>query len=189
MFVLPELKSTNEVRCSTEEIMANEKFGTDAGIGNGSSDARRGTKATTGAGSSISEIAQQATEKAKDSVSTAATTATNHVKDLLDQQVTSGAEIVGHLASSAKRAASDLDRDAPQIAGIVRDVANKMEGFAKDMQAQSVDQLWRAASDFTRRRPAVVFGAASLAGFFVYRALKNATSDDNQHRVSGMSDA
>jgi hypothetical protein len=51
-----------------------------------------------------------------------------------------------------------------------------MDGYASNLQAQSVDQLVKNASDFTRRQPALMFGLAALAGFFVMRTLKSSPS-------------
>ena len=124
--------------------------------------------------SKLSDAAQQATTKIKQSASEATSNVTHQVKDLLNAQVGSGAEMVGHFANSAKRAAEDLDRNAPQLAGLVRGMADRIEGFADDMRDQSVDQLMRTASDFTRRQPALVFGLAALGGFFIFRTLKAA---------------
>ena len=125
---------------------------------------------------SLSEAAQQATEKAKQSALDVAGTVTNQVKGLLDGQVASGAEMIGHLAKSTRRAADELDRDAPQLAGLVRGVAVQIDSLADTMRDQTADELLRTASDFTRRKPALVFGLASLAGFFVLRVLKSAPS-------------
>jgi hypothetical protein len=44
------------------------------------------------------------------------------------------------------------------------------------MENQTVDQLTKSASDYTRRQPALVFGLAALAGFFAFRTFKNAQS-------------
>jgi len=98
------------------------------------------------------------------------------VKDLLNRQVGSGAEMLGGVARSARRAAEDLERDAPQIAGLVRTLASRVDGYAQGLQDQSVDQLWRSASDYTRRQPALVFGLAAIAGFFALRTLKSTPS-------------
>jgi uncharacterized phage infection (PIP) family protein YhgE len=125
----------------------------------------------------LSNVAQQAAAQAKQSASNAASTVTHQVKDLLNNQVGSGADLVGHFASSAKRAAEDLDRNAPQLAGVMRGVADRIENFADDMRDQSVDDLLRTASDFTRRQPALVFGLAALGGFFVFRTLKASSSE------------
>jgi hypothetical protein len=81
-----------------------------------------------------------------------------------------------HLASSAKLAADDLNQRSPVMAGVVRTVANKIESYADDLHDQSVAQLTSAASDFTRRQPALVFGLAALAGFFVLRTIRNSQS-------------
>jgi hypothetical protein len=47
----------------------------------------------------------------------------------------------------------------------VRGAADRVEEFSRAIRGQSVDELMRTASDFTRRQPALVFGLASLAGF------------------------
>jgi hypothetical protein len=52
-----------------------------------------------------------------------------------------------------------------------------VEGFSRDMRDQSVEDLWRTASEFSRKQPAVVFGLASLAGFLLFRVLKAGSSD------------
>jgi hypothetical protein len=59
----------------------------------------------------------------------------------------------------------------------VRTAADRLDSFSDDIRDQSVDDLLRTASDFTRRQPAFVFGLASLTGFFLFRALKAKPSD------------
>jgi hypothetical protein len=135
-------------------------------------------KAAQDAASFVSDTARQVTEQVKLSASDAASSVTGQVKELLDGQVGSGAQMVGHLANSAKLAADDLQRNAPQLAGLVRGVAGRIEGLADDMRGQSVDSLIRSASAYTRQKPALVFGLAALAGFFVLRTLKAAPSHD-----------
>src|SRR5512147_3115464 len=123
--------------------------------------------------SQVSDAAQSATSTARKVASEAASTITDQVKELLDSQLASGVEMVGHLGSSAKRAAADLDRNAPQLAGLVRGMGDRIESYADDMRDQSVDELFRSASNFTRRQPALVFGLAALAGFFAFRTIKS----------------
>jgi ElaB/YqjD/DUF883 family membrane-anchored ribosome-binding protein len=123
--------------------------------------------------SQVSDAAQSATSTAKKAASEAASTITDQVKELLDSQLANGVEMVGHLGNSAKRAADDLDRNAPQLAGLVRGVADRIESYADDMRDQSVDELFSSASNFTRRQPALVFGLAALAGFFAFRTIKS----------------
>ena len=123
--------------------------------------------------SSTSRIAKSALNQAQEAGSEAASTITGHVKALLDEKVSDGADIVGHLASSAQCAAEDLDQNSPQLAGLVRGVADRLDSYASDLRDQSVDQLVQAASNYTRRQPAVVFGLAALAGFFALRTIKS----------------
>jgi hypothetical protein len=54
------------------------------------------------------------------------------------------------------------------------------------MREQSVEELVRTASDFTRRQPALVFGLASLAGFVLLRVLKsNPPSNSRDSQPAG----
>ena len=150
-----------------------------------------GGRRTTGKADSFSEAsdaAQGVAEKAKEAASNTASTITHHVKGLLDDQVGNGANMVGHFANSVKRAAEDLDQSAPQLAGVVRGVADRLKSYEDDLRNQSVDQLVRSASSYTRRQPAVVFGLAALVGFFAFRTFKSTPSDlhpGNQPRRAG----
>lgn len=118
-------------------------------------------------------MAKGALDQAQQAGSEVASTITGQVKALLDDKVSDGADIVGHLARSAHSAAEDLDQDTPQLAGLVRGVANRLDSYASDLRDQSIDQLVGAASTYTRRQPAVVFGLAALAGFFALRTIKS----------------
>jgi hypothetical protein len=131
------------------------------------------SEATAGA---VRDIADQA----KGAAAGTAATLGNQVKSLLDDQVGHGAAVVGRFANATKRAAADLDQESPQVAGMVRGVADRLDDFADGLRDQSVDELVRAASDYTRRQPAVVFGLAALAGFFALRTFKSATSTSSR---------
>lgn len=122
------------------------------------------------------ELSGQAAEAARRTAADTASNVTSHVRELLDRQVGAGASLIGHVADSARRVANDLDRDAPQLAGLMRGVADQVSHYADDMHDQTVEDLVRTASDFTRRQPALVFGLAALAGFFAFRTLKHSPS-------------
>ena len=122
-----------------------------------------------------SRAASDAAGKASQVASGAASSITDQVKGLLDEQVGNGANLLGHLADSATLAADDLHRNAPQLAGLLEGVAHRLESYADDLHGQSVDELWRSASNYTRRQPAVVFGLAALVGFFALRTLKSSS--------------
>jgi ElaB/YqjD/DUF883 family membrane-anchored ribosome-binding protein len=122
--------------------------------------------------SKINDVAQSAGQQAKATAMSLASEANEKAKGVLSQQITAGAEWVGFVADATKAAADSLDRNAPKLSGLVRETAQKVERFSRDVKDQSVEELYRSASDFTRRQPALVFGSAALFGFFLFRLLK-----------------
>jgi ElaB/YqjD/DUF883 family membrane-anchored ribosome-binding protein len=124
--------------------------------------------------SKASDMARDAGEKAKRAASDTAASASETVKDLLNRQIGTGVGLAGHFAKAVRLAADDLERESPMAAGFVRGVASRVDGYAEGLQDQTVEQLARSASDYTRRQPALVFGLAALAGFFVFRTIKSA---------------
>lgn len=139
--------------------------------------------------SSTSRMAKSALDKAQEVGTEAAATITGQVKSLLDDKVNDGADIVGHVASSAHSAAEDLDKNSPQLAGLVRGVADRLDSYASDLRDQSIDQLVSAASNYTRRQPAIVFGLAALAGFFALRTIKSTSPKPVAPRSRGLPQA
>lgn len=136
---------------------------------------RIGTAASA-AFSQASDIARDAGTKARDAASEAATNVSDQVKDLLDRQIGAGATVAGHFASSARRAADDLSGESPFVAGMVRSFADRVDDYAGGFKDRTVEELVQAASDFTRRQPALVFGLAAMAGFFIFRTVKSTPS-------------
>jgi ElaB/YqjD/DUF883 family membrane-anchored ribosome-binding protein len=122
--------------------------------------------------SKINDAAQAAGQQAGATATSLASEANEKAKGVLNQQITAGAEWVGFVAEASKAAADHLDRTAPKLSGLVRETAQKVERFSKDMKDQTVEELYQSASDFTRRQPALVFGSAALLGFFFFRLLK-----------------
>jgi ElaB/YqjD/DUF883 family membrane-anchored ribosome-binding protein len=111
-----------------------------------------------------------------------ASTITSQVQDALDHQVVRGAKTITNVAQSARRAADELETDAPQIAGLVRGVADRVEEYSRSLETQSVTDIYQSASDFTRRQPAVVFGVAALAGFFALRTFRSSSTSSGRGR-------
>jgi ElaB/YqjD/DUF883 family membrane-anchored ribosome-binding protein len=101
----------------------------------------------------------------------------------IDQQVVKGAEMMSNVANSTRRAADELQTDAPQFARLVRGMADRLQDYSRNLENQSAADLYRAASDFTRQQPAVVFGLAALVGFFALRTFKSSSSED--HNAGG----
>ena len=148
--------------------MGNQQFGQESSQRGG----RSGAAGSRTSGSS----------SARDQEGGVATTVTSQVQDALDQQVVRGARKITNVARSARRAADELETDAPQIAGLVRGVADRVEEYSRSLETQSVTDIYQAASDFTRRQPAVVFGVAALAGFFALRTFRSSSTSSGRGR-------
>jgi len=96
------------------------------------------------------------------------------MKGLLGEKLASGAELVGQVASSTRRTADELERNSPQFSGVLRDASTRMEEFSRTLHAKSVDELVETATSYARRQPAMLFGAAAVAGFALFRLFKAA---------------
>lgn len=119
------------------------------------------------------DLGSEAAERGRAAAAEGARVARSQMKGALDRQVGAAASVVDNVARSFHVAANDLERNAPFAGDIMHGLADRMSGYADDLQGQSADDLLRAASDFTRRQPAVVFGLAALAGFLMFRTIKH----------------
>jgi hypothetical protein len=153
--------------------MNSQDLGRDTSTPNADGNMPKTGAAANDAFSRASDTVRDTAEKAKQAASSTASTVTEQVKELLDRQIGHGANMAGQFASSARLAADDLDQQSPMMAGLVRTMANKIDDYADDLQDQTVEQLTRTTSDFTRRQPALVFGLAAVAGFFVFRIVRS----------------
>ena len=128
------------------------------------------------AGASSDAIKDQASEfigAAKD----VASQATDKLKQTVDGQKNAGAEYVGSLADTMRRAAREFDSDLP-IAGVyIRKAASQIEGVSDSIKTGNFNDLVRGAQSFARRQPTAFLGMAVLAGFGVVRFLKSSAND------------
>jgi ElaB/YqjD/DUF883 family membrane-anchored ribosome-binding protein len=127
--------------------------------------------------SKLGDTAQEFGTQAKQAATSLASEANENIKGVLNQKVGMGADMIGHVAESVRAAADNLKQNSPQLAGLVRGAADKIDEFASSTRDKTVEELFETASDFARRQPAVVFGAAAAAGFLLFRILKVAPSN------------
>jgi ElaB/YqjD/DUF883 family membrane-anchored ribosome-binding protein len=125
------------------------------------------------AASAVTDTAQEVAGEAKRTALSLAAEVNQGIKGILKDQVVVGADLIGNVAESARAAAEKLDQNAPQIASMVRDAAGRMEEFSRDLRGRSVNDLVRITSDFARRKPEVLFGAAAAFGFLIFRVMKS----------------
>jgi hypothetical protein len=135
------------------------------------------------------EAAQQAQNQAREAISNLSSHAAGTMKELLNNQVSTGADFVSDIAHSIHCAADDLNHAAPQLGEFAHEAARQVDAFATRMREKPADELFADASDFARRQPAIVFGAAAVLGFAMFRILKVGAQTSNEsssgHSSSG----
>src|SRR4030088_568410 len=130
------------------------------------------------------DIAAASSETIKDQASgfvdaakDVASQATDKLKQTVDGQKTAGAEYVGSLADTIRRAAKEFDGDLPIAGTYIRKAASQVEGVADTIRTGNFNDLERGAQSFARRQPTAFLGMAVLAGFGVVRFLKGSTNE------------
>jgi hypothetical protein len=124
------------------------------------------------AGSSTDAIKGQASnlvDAAKDITSQA----TDKLKQSVDEQKNAGAEYVGTLAETMRRAAREFDNDLPIAGTYIRKAATQVESVSESIKNGDFNDLLRGAQQFARRQPTAFLGIAVLAGFGLVRFLKS----------------
>ena len=138
------------------------------------------------AGSSSDAIKDQASEFV-DAAKDVASQATDKLKQTVDDQKNAGAEYVGSLAETIRRAAREFDGDLPIAGTYIRKAAAQVEGVADTIRTGNFNDLIRGAQSFARRQPTALLGMAVLAGFGVVRFLKS-SAETSEGGWSGLSD-
>jgi hypothetical protein len=143
-------------------------------------------KAATMAGASTEAIRDHASDFV-DAAKDVASQATDKFKQTVDGQKSAGADYVGSLADTIRRAAREFDGDLPIAGTYIRKAASQVEGVADTIRTGNFNDLVRGAQSFARRQPTAFLGMAVLAGFGVVRFLKSSaeTSEGSASYVSG----
>jgi hypothetical protein len=130
------------------------------------------------AGSSSDAIKDQASEFV-DAAKDVASQASDRLKQTVAGQKSAGAEYVGSLADTIRRAAREFDGDLPIAGTYIRKAASQVEGVADTIRTGNFSDLLRGAQSFARRQPTAFLGMAVLAGFGVVRFLKSSANDSD----------
>jgi hypothetical protein len=139
------------------------------------------------AAASSETIKNQASEFV-DAAKDVASEATDKLKQTVDSQKSAGADYVGSLAGTIRRAAKEFDGDLPIAGSYIRKAASQVESVADTIRTGNFKDLVRGAQSFARRQPTAFLGMAVLAGFGVVRFLKssaNETEVSAPHQASG----
>jgi hypothetical protein len=144
-------------------------------------------KAVGMAGSSAEAIKGRASD-AMDAAKDMASQATDKLKQTVDGQKNLGADYVGNLADTMRRAAREFDHDLPIAGAYIRKAAAQIEGVSDQIKTGNFNDLVRDAQSFARRQPTAFLGLAVLAGFGAVRFLKssaNSSESSSQSTHSG----
>jgi hypothetical protein len=98
---------------------------------------------------------------------------TDKLKGAVNDRKSSGAEYVGTLADTMRRAAREFDTDLPIAGTYIRKAAEQVDGVSEGIRNGNLNDLVRSAQSFARRQPTAFLGIAVLAGFGVVRFLKS----------------
>src|SRR6476660_7285382 len=133
------------------------------------------------AASSSDAIKDQASEFI-DAAKDVASGATDKLKQTVDSQKSAGADYVGSLADTIRRAAREFDGDLPIAGTYIRKAASQVEGVAETIRTGNFNDLLQGAQSFARRQPTAFLGMAVLAGFGLVRFLKSSADHSRVDR-------
>jgi gas vesicle protein len=131
-------------------------------------------EATELAETSGEKLKEQASELA-DAAKNVASQATDRLKEKVSEQRGAGAEYVGNLAETIRRAAREFDKDLPIAGKYIRKAAVQVENVSDSIRTGDFNDLVRNAQSFARRQPTAFLGMAVLAGFAAVRFLKSSS--------------
>lgn len=131
------------------------------------------------AGNSADALKAHASDFA-DAAKDVASQATDKLKDAVNDRKSSGAEYVGTLAETMRRAAREFDTDLPIAGTYIRKAAEQVDGVSEGIRNGNLNDLVQNAQSFARRQPTAFLGIAVLAGFGVVRFLKSSAESSSQ---------
>jgi gas vesicle protein len=131
-------------------------------------------KASDLAATSGEKLKEQASEFA-DAAKNVASQATDRLKERVSEQRGAGAEYVGNLAETIRRAAHEFDNDLPIAGKYIRKAAAQVENVSDSIRTGDFNDLVSNAQSFARRQPTAFLGIAVLAGFAAVRFLKSSS--------------
>jgi hypothetical protein len=169
---------------------AGSSYGLDkaAGAGKGMADQAKGmteqaknaADQALAAGRDLKDKAVGAAGASAEALKSSASGLVDSAKDMaaqaVDSQKNAGAEYVGNLAGTMRRAAAEFDRDLPIAGSYIRKAAEQIENVSDSIKNGSFDDLLRQAQSFARRQPTAFLGIAVLAGFGAVRFLKSSAN-------------
>jgi len=135
------------------------------------------------AGNSADALKVHASDLA-DAAKDVASQATDKLKDAVNDRKSSGAEYVGTIAQTMRRAAREFDADLPMAGTYIRKAAEQVDSVSQGIKNGNLGDLVQNAQSFARRQPTAFLGIAVLAGFGVVRFLKSSAESNSTSGTS-----
>lgn len=128
----------------------------------------------------VSGFADASIDTLKDQASTLldatkgiASKAGEQLQSSVQSQKAAGADYLGNVAQSMRRAAREFESEVPMAASYILQAAAQVETVSSAVKDRDIGELIRNTQDFARRQPTAFLGLAVLAGFGVVRFLKS----------------
>ncbi|WP_246093955.1 MULTISPECIES: hypothetical protein [Mesorhizobium] len=121
----------------------------------------------------LKNAAASVSTDAKDYAGTVAADAAGAFKEAVESNKTAGADAIANIAHSVKEAADDIEKQSPQVAGMVRSAAEGVERISTDIRDRNVGELMDSVTKFAQRQPAAFFGVGILAGVMLTRIMRS----------------
>lgn len=125
---------------------------------------------------SSAEALKSHASQLKEVVQDVASDAGQRLQDKVAEQKAAGADYVGDLADTIRRAAGEFDASVPLAATYIRKAAGQVDNAGKALREGNLADLVQGATAFARSQPTAFLALAALAGFGVVRFIKSAPS-------------
>jgi hypothetical protein len=142
------------------------------------------SEAASSVSSDVKEAARTASRAVKEQASQLASDVGHELSNTAEQQKIRGVEAIQGFARAVIAAASELDRQSPQIAQYVREAARGVESLSNNISRRDINELMKAASDLARSQPLLFLGGAVAAGFALSRFLRSSAKTDEPEQHS-----
>jgi len=184
------------------EISGKAERGSSSGQGSARAKFDEAAASTKGLADQAISAGQDFTEKAKDlagdsadalkvhasdladAAKEVASQATDKLKDAVSDRKSSGADYVGTIAETMRRAAREFDADIPIAGTYIRKAAEQVDHVSQGIKNGNLGDLVQNAQSFARRQPTAFLGMAVLAGFGVVRFLKSSAESSSTSGTS-----
>ena len=139
------------------------------------------------AASATADVAKDRTADFLDAAKETVGNASEKFSDVVDEQKHHGAEYIGRVAQTIRRAGEEVAKEMPFVGPYVRQAANQIDNVGKSIRNGDINDLVSGVQDFARRQPVAFLSIATLAGFAAVRFIKSAPSMDVESVSSGAS--